>query len=83
MDVNEAIKVLTDEAERLNADANDTTGVVRQLVMAHGFGFEAWFCVCCELADRSAQRQGFKNQVDRAFTVAKQRLTESGTQISR
>ncbi len=41
----------------------------------------AWFCVCCSLADRSAQREGYKNQADRAYTLAvetiaaKRRLT--------
>ena len=50
----------------MGADANDERGVVRQLVLAHGLSFCAWLCVCCELADRDAQRQGFKNQSDRA-----------------
>ena len=66
MTVDEAIKVLTDESERLGADGNDSAGVVRSLVTKHGLGFYAWLCVCCELADRSAQREGFKNQSDRA-----------------
>lgn len=66
MTVNEAIKLLTDEAERLDADANDNKGIVRALVTAHGLSFNAWFCVCCELADRAAQREGYKNQADRA-----------------
>lgn len=64
--VKEAIRLLTDQAQELGADANDSTGIVRHLVTAHGLSFEAWFCVCCELADRNAQREGFKNQVDRA-----------------
>jgi hypothetical protein len=66
----EAITLLTDEACRLGADANDTTGVVRQLIEAHGLSFYAWFCVCCEIADRKAKELGYKNEVDRAFAVA-------------
>lgn len=66
MTAQEATKILADEAERLGANANDDNGIVRQLVIAHGLEFCAWFCVCCELADRDAQRQGFKNQGDRA-----------------
>ena len=66
MDIKEAIRLLTDEAQKQGADANDSTGVIRALVAAHGFGFEAWFCVCCELADRNAQKEGFKDQFARA-----------------
>ena len=63
----EAIKLLAEEAERLGADANDSNGIVRELVVAHGLEFYAWFCVCCELADRAAQRQGYKDQFERAL----------------
>jgi len=66
MNATEATRILADEAERMGADANDDKGIVRQLVLAHGLSFCAWFCVCCELADREARRQGFKNQSDRA-----------------
>jgi hypothetical protein len=66
MDVKEAIKVLTDEAQRLQATPNDDSGIVRALVLAHGLGFNAWLCVCCELADRNAQAQGFSNQFAQA-----------------
>ena len=66
MTVQEATRLLTDEAEHLGADANDTNGIVRSLVTAHGLSFNAWFVVCCELADRKAQHQGYKNQFDRA-----------------
>lgn len=66
MDVQQAITVLADEAERQGANADDTTGVVRALVLHHGLGFNAWFCVCCEVADRAARRQGYKNQADKA-----------------
>ncbi len=67
MTAEEATMILADEAEKLGADANDCKGIVRQLVVAHGLGFCAWFCVCCELADRSAQHEGYKNQIDRAL----------------
>ncbi len=43
MTVQEATRVLTDEAERLGADANDDQGIVRELVTAHGLNFNAWF----------------------------------------
>ncbi len=66
MTVQEATRVLTDEAERLGADANDDQGIVRELVTAHGLNFNAWFVVCCELADRKAQKEGHKDQADRA-----------------
>lgn len=72
--VNEALRLLTDEAERQGAEANDEQGIVRALVVAHGLGFNAWFCVCCELADRAAKRQGYDNEVHRAFTAAKQAM---------
>ncbi len=66
MTVQEATRLLTDEAERLGADANDDQGIVRSLVTAHGLSFNAWFVVCCELADRKAQREGYRNQSDHA-----------------
>lgn len=66
MTVNNAIQILADEAERLQGNADDTNGVVRALVTAHGFGFEAWLCVCCEIADRNARREGYRDQFDRA-----------------
>jgi hypothetical protein len=67
MDIHEAIRLLTDEAARRGADAEDNSGIVRDLVTAHGFGFDAWLCVCMKLADRSAQREGYRDQFDRAF----------------
>ena len=70
-DVKDAVRLLTDEAERLGAEANDEQHVVRSLVLAHGLGFNAWFCVCCELAERSAKQNGFASECDRAYTVAK------------
>jgi hypothetical protein len=81
MNVTEAVRILTDEAERLGATADDNNGTVRQLVTANGLSFNAWFCVCCELADRSAQREGFKNQFDRAANspAFKQKLAEYKT----
>ena len=66
MTVETAIKLLTDEAQKRGANANDSNGIVRALVTAHGLGLNAWFCVCCEIADRGAQAEGFKNQADRA-----------------
>ena len=66
MTIEQAIQLLTDEAERLGADANDEAGIVRSLVTVHGLSFNAWFVVCCELADRKARREGYKNQSDRA-----------------
>ena len=62
MNPNEAIKVLADEAEEKGGTANDHSGTVRSIVESYGLGFNAWFCVCCELADRKAQRLGFENQ---------------------
>jgi len=50
--VEKAIKLMADAAEKGGADANDSTGLVRAIVTAHGLSFNAWFCVCCELADR-------------------------------
>lgn len=81
-DSKEAIAILADEAERQGADANDTNGTVRAIVTTHGLGFNAWFCVCCELADRAARRQGFKNEVDRAFMAAKQTIEAKRAAIS-
>jgi hypothetical protein len=69
MDTKTAIKLLTDEALKHDADANDSNGAVRQLVTAHGLGFNAWFCVCCEIADRKAQSQGYENQGHRAASL--------------
>lgn len=62
----EATRLLADEAIRLGADANDEQGIVRELVTRHELGFNAWFVVCCEIADRKAQLEGFKNQFERA-----------------
>ncbi len=66
MDTKEALRLLTDEAQRQGADANDSAGIVRALVTAHGLSFYAWFCVCCEMADRNAQTEGFADQSQRA-----------------
>lgn len=74
MDAKQATQLLADEAERLNATANDEDQTVRRLVLAHGLGFNAWFCVCCELADRAARQQGFSSEVERAYTAAKRKL---------
>jgi len=76
--VADAVRVMADAAIEQGADANDTNGVVRAIVLAHGLGFNAWLCVCCEIADRAAQKNGFKNQADQAlhspgFLAAKER----------
>jgi len=77
-DVKTAIRLLADEAERLNATANDESGIVRSLVVTHGLGFNAWFCVCCELADRAAKRQGFDHEVARALAAVKSAIAARG-----
>lgn len=64
--VKKAIAAMADEAERHGADPNDDAGIVRTVVEKHGLGFNAWLCVCLELADREAQREGYRNQFDRA-----------------
>jgi len=61
---------MVDEAERQSADSNDCKGIVRDIVTAHGLGFNAWFCVCVDLANRAARRQGFASEVDRAYKAA-------------
>ena len=63
----EAIKVMADKAIELGeTTGSDDTGIVRAIVAANGLSFNAWLCVCCEIADRNAQKEGFKNQSDRA-----------------
>lgn len=69
MDTKTAIKILTDEAQKQGADSNDSKGIVRDLVTANGLGFNAWFCVCCELADRKAQSQGYEGSAHRAASL--------------
>lgn len=65
--INEAIEVLTNEAIRRGAEASDDNGIVRALVEEeHGLGFYAWFVICCAIADRNAQAEGYKDQGDRA-----------------
>lgn len=66
-----AIRIMADEAERLGADGNDSNGAVRAIVTSAGLSFCAWFCVCAELADRSARKEGFKDQTDRALANVK------------
>ena len=70
MNAQEAVTVLTDEAIRRGADANDDNGIVRGLIFEHELGFYAWFCVCCEIADRQARAEGFANQGERAMRRA-------------
>ncbi len=68
--LNEAIRIMADEAEKVGGEPNDENGVVRGIVLGHGLSFNAWFCVCCELADRSARRDGFKDSIDHAAQAA-------------
>lgn len=67
MDVKQAIRIMADAAETQGGTASDDNGVVHAIVTTHGFSFEAWLCVCCELADRGACRRGFKDQFDQAI----------------
>ena len=64
--VNQAVNLMAGYAQELGADANDESGIVRNIVSNHGLGFEAWLLVCCELADRKAQQNGYKDQYDGA-----------------
>lgn len=77
MTTQDAITLLADAAEQEGANANDDAGIVRAIVTQHGLGFNAWFVVCCELADRSARREGFKDQFERAFIRAKQKVGQA------
>lgn len=79
----EAVALLADEAESLGADANDSRGIVREIVRGalpdrKAVWFAVWFSVCCELADRAARLQGFDNEVHRALTVAKGNIAARG-----
>lgn len=70
--VADAIRLLADEAERQGSDANDSSGIVRALVGVNLPGrvdaqFSAWFCVCCELADRAARVNGYTSAVEQAW----------------
>lgn len=67
MTTSDAIKIMADEAEERGEDANDTGGNVRAIVKDVGLGFDAWLCVCCELADRDAQRRGYDDQFQMAL----------------
>lgn len=72
----ETTKILADEAEGLGATSDDEIGVVGALVAQHGLGALAWFCVCCELADREAQREGYADALDKAVTQFDQRMAQ-------
>lgn len=79
MTANEAIRLMTDEAERQGATANDESRIVRAIVTANLPGrpdaqFNAWICICIDLADRAARRQGYQSEVDRAYTAAKAKI---------
>ncbi len=81
--VDKAIQILTDETERRGGTSNDDDGTVRRVVMSHELGFNAWFCVCCELADRDARREGFKNSIDRAATLAFAAMKKNNEEVMR
>ena len=70
----EAVRLMADEAERRGENANDDGGNVWSIVSAHRLGFNAWLCVCCELANRSARREGFKSEADRAYSQAEEKV---------
>ncbi len=79
--IKEAINLMAIEAERQGADSNDSTGVVRAIVAANLPGrenvwFDAWFGVCCELADRKARALGFTSEVARTYAVASEKVTQ-------
>jgi hypothetical protein len=67
MNIQALIEVMADKAIALGeTTGSDDTGIVRAIVTANGLSFNAWLCVCCEIADRNAQAEGYKNQADRA-----------------
>ena len=61
-DSDQVIEILTNEAENLRDSSNGENGVVRSLVARYGPGFNAWFYVRCESADRTACRKGFEDK---------------------
>lgn len=76
----DVIQPLADEAECQGADSSDSCGIVRALVAVNLPGstdeqFSAWFCVCCELANRSARAEGYYDSVERAWTLAHRRVS--------
>lgn len=77
--LDQIIQILTNVVVERGATANDDNGIVRALVTQHGLGFNAWFCICCELANREARSEGFADKVDRAYALAK-RLVVKGDQ---
>ena len=74
--IKQAIAMMVDRAEELGATADDASGLVRDLVEANGLGFNAWFCICVDLADRSAQREGYANQCARAWAQVEAKKAE-------
>jgi hypothetical protein len=79
--VKEAIRLMADAAEKLGADADDTKGIIRRIVTAHDLGFNAWFCVCCEIANREARGAGFRGEAHRAYVAATKRTEELRRQL--
>jgi hypothetical protein len=79
MDARQAIEIMTEEAEKQGATPNDESGVVRAIVAANLPGrpdaqFYAWFSITCDLADRSAKREGYSSSVDRAYKIASAKI---------
>jgi hypothetical protein len=71
----EAIALMTDEAERQCADADDSNGIIRSIVAANLPGrpdaqFYAWFSICIEISDRAARKAGFTSAVAMAYRTA-------------
>jgi hypothetical protein len=80
--VNEVISLLADECESLQAEPDDKRGIVREIVTGAlaerpNIHFEAWLMVCMELADRAARREGFDNQVHRAWVLAQRKVNSA------
>ena len=74
--IKEIVISLTDRAQELGADPNDDQRIIRDLItrrtnLPAEVHFPVWLCVCCELADREAQAEGYDNQVHRALAKAK------------
>ena len=76
-----ATVLMADEAERRGAECEDSAGIVQAIVDAHQLGFYAWFCVCCELANRAAIRRGFTSEAERAYTRAGERTTKPSSTV--
>lgn len=72
----EATRILADEAERLGATPGDENGMVVNLMAPHRLSTLARFCVCCELADREARREGYADALDRVIERFDRRMVQ-------